>query len=157
MKMNKFIALIAGLVMNAAVVRANTTTYGCHVAANAERGFDEAFTVEISSIQEGGKVLLVLDNQPKELGKIAKINSLHRNAGSTAEQAAFDATLGLIGEEDISGVSADQLGKISSIVKFSIAAGDGVEVAVFRLFNDATQMGGTFFFDGLATACIPGK
>lgn len=127
-------------------------TYQCTVKANPERGFDSAFQVRVAPAAIGGEITLLANGQTRRLGIVSDVGSLSRADANQRE--AFAMILGLIHEEDVSGVAAGDLQKVSMIHFFKADLPDGDEVFVYQLFSGNKQIGGTFSPSAMGTACL---
>jgi hypothetical protein len=132
---------------------ASAQDYVCVAKANPNRGFNSGFEIHVSPAAVGGKMVLSAGGQQKVIGTVSQVATLDKN--SPSQKPAFDLTLGLIAETDVSGVPSSNLNKISAVKIMKVMTADGDEFSTFQLMNGSTQIGGTFMGSGLGTACMP--
>lgn len=144
------LAIFFSILLSAAA-HAQGAEYQCAAKANPQWGFDQGFTILVKPVAVGGKIFLSTGGRQKMIGTISELGELHRNIES--QRPAFDASLGLIGAEDTSGLAENELNKITSIkvIRAQIPGGD--EALVYRLMNGSGQIGGTILISGQGTAC----
>ena len=128
---------------------AHGETYTCHGGPNSNRGFNYDFDVQVDPVAKGGKIIVHANDKNKSAGIIALVTII------TPNEPVFAKTLGQIGEPDVSGVPAAELKNVTSIALYGGDSPDGDAVSILRLFNDSTQIGGTFMAYGMGTACLP--
>jgi|GEM_PF-3594150 len=127
--------------------------YTCFAKANAERGFNFAFEISVEPASVGGRIVLKAGNQQKVLGIVSETGTL--DGSDPSQKPAFDLTLGLIGEEDVSGVSTADLDLVKTLEVFRAEIEGGDEVFVYKLFDESKQIGGTILISGRGTSCLP--
>lgn len=101
----------------------------------------------------GGSIVLKTGNHKKDLGVVSEAGVL--NGSDPAQKPAFEMTLGLIAEEDVSGIASSNLKRVKTIEVYRAEAADGDEVLVYKLFDRRKQIGGTIMISGMGTACLP--
>jgi hypothetical protein len=124
--------------------------YNCFAKANPERGFNSDFNILLQPATIGGQMILKVGVKQMPLGTISEVGVL--NSSDPALKPAFDATLGLISEVDVSAVAEKDLANISSMQIFKAITASGEEMIVYQLFVGVYQIGGTFMGSGLGTA-----
>lgn len=127
--------------------------YSCHAQANPNRGFNMDFDIQVTPAAVGGQIILSTGGKQRPLGALSEVGSIDKS--NVSQKEAFDMTLGLIGESDVSGIQAGDLKNVSSINILKETTADGDEIIIFQLFESSTQIGGTFMASGLGTACRP--
>jgi hypothetical protein len=142
-----------GLLVFALPFAAYAQDYSCHVKANSNRGFSSDFDVEVSPAAVGGQISLIGKSGKKPFGTVAEAVLISR--ALVTEKQAFDLTLGLIAEQDVSGIAPQDLGQVTSIRIFKAPAAGGDETIVYQFLAGNKQIGGTFMTSGLGTSCLP--
>lgn len=133
--------------------QAHAADYLCSAAANPNRGFETAFQVQISPDQNGGDVSIITIAKSK-VGTVSRVVTLSDNDEATHD--AFQLTLNLIAEKDVSGL--DNPSTVSSIqaIEVSLATPGDHELKLFKLFDKTgKQIGGTILADMHGDACVP--
>jgi len=149
----KFKSMTTGILLSCLSSLAYGQDYACVAKANPDRGFNSGFEIQLSPAAIGGQMKILANGKQKILGIISETGSL--SSSNSAQKPAFDMTLGLIAEADLSGIQEADLRKVSSINRFKVPAPDGDEILVFQIFAGNHQIGGTFMASGLGTACLP--
>ncbi|MBX9769245.1 MAG: hypothetical protein K2X47_18355 [Bdellovibrionales bacterium] len=122
-------------------------SYKCDAPANPNRGFKTAFSVEVKGERPGAEIIVTAANGKKQVvGKVTSLSTVFKKQG-----APFQNIIGLISEEDISGVK--QIDEVDRIETVNSRSGEQ-EVLVIRLFVNKTQIGGTFLINMMGTACL---
>lgn len=152
--MTKNILVISALLISlASAANAQSEKYECQAKANPERGLDFDFTISASPAKVGGNIVMTADFGQKIIGVISEVGTL--NKATAKEAPAFEATLGYIGEEDVSGIAEKNLSQVTAIEIIKTQTADGDEASIFKLFAGDKQIGGTILISGMATACLP--
>jgi hypothetical protein len=128
------------------------TDYTCFAKANPERGFSTDFEVTLKPAAVGGDFVLKINGNEIPMEKISQATRVESSDPSMKD--AFDYMLGLMSEEDVSGVNAKDIAKITALEIFSATAANGDELMVYQYFIGSKQVGGTFFAAFHGTACI---
>lgn len=149
MKAFETLAVIAAVFSASA---ASAETYTCSAKANPNRGFESAFQISLDSTAVGGKMVLIANGAKRLIGTISEAAAI--DGTDPAQKQAFDATLGMIAEEDVSGVAEKDLSLVDKLVVYRAEIAGGDEALVYRLFASGKQLGGTFFVSGMGTSCL---
>jgi hypothetical protein len=144
--------IYASLVLFASVT-AQAAPYTCFAKANAENGFPQDFSVQLDSFNVGGSMTLTTNGQTVTLGTISQGAVLTPDDPTMGP--AFQASLGLIAAPEVSGVAQKDLESITRLALYKTVTPSGKEILVYQLFAGDQQIGGTFYLDGIATACLP--
>ncbi len=128
--------------------------YVCHVDANPDRGLPVSVDIKITPDDKGGMTLAVSEKGEQPLGFVEKKERLEK--WNPDHKGAFELTLGMMHEQDVSGLSAERLEKVDSITAYTIDH-PTAEVKLFRFFEGKKQTGGTLLMNGLGTRCLPKK
>jgi hypothetical protein len=147
--MKTTIAFLAILLSSSAYAN----TYECFAKANTARGFDFDFSISVEPAAVGGQILFKIDEHPIVLGTVSEVGSIR--GADPAQKAAFDATLGLIWEEDVSGIAEPDLNRVNLIEIFRAQLKGDDEALVYKLMDGDKQIGGTVLISGNGTACLP--
>jgi hypothetical protein len=126
--------------------------YSCFAKANPERGFSTDFEVTLKPAAVGGELILKINGNEIPMAKISDARRIESSDASMAD--AFNLTLGLLGEEDVSGLTATEIAKVTALGIFYATAANGDELMVYQYFIGNTPAGGTFFAASHGTACI---
>jgi hypothetical protein len=132
---------------------AHAENYECFAKANANRGFKSDLRIAIAPAGIGGKIIAKTKAQDKELGIVSQVDSLDRS--KPADKTAFEATLGYLNEEDVSGIAPKDLNRVSIIEVLRAQTTNDDEVMVYKLFAGEKQIGGSILISGMGTACLP--
>lgn len=133
---------------------AEAADYLCHVPANPERGLPVSVDIKVTPDGEKGMTLALSDKGEQPLGYVEKIERLEKS--NPQHKGAFDLTLGMFHEQDVSGLSPDQVDKVDSILAYAIDH-PTAEVKLFRFFEGKKQLGGSLLMNGQGTRCLPNK
>lgn len=126
--------------------------YTCKGAANPNRGFTDDFQVSLAKIEVGSSVILTAQGKDRNLGPVADLLSV--NSTDPKDRAGFEATLGFLNEQDVSGIAPADLKTVTRIDAYRVALPNEDEAIVYRLFAGDTQIGGTFMYSGWGSACL---
>lgn len=151
--MNKTIYVSLIILISAFSRASYAQGYECFAKANPNRGFNFDFTIRLNSTSIGSVIFLEANGVQAEINKISQTSILSR--ANATQKDAFDLTLGYIAEEDVSGVSQNNLDQITSIEIFMGENVGDEETIVYKLFSGSQQIGGTISISGLGTACVP--
>lgn len=132
------------------------TGYECDVPANPERGLPISVTIKLKGPDaEGAMAVTSANGQERALGFVSKIETLEKN--KPEHEGAFQLTLGMFHEQDVSGLAPADVNKVSSIRAYEIDH-PTTEVKLFRFFGAKNQqLGGSILLGGMGTRCLPKK
>jgi hypothetical protein len=154
MKMNRInLGICLILVSWYSIATAKTNTYTCVAKANPDRGINVGFEISVVPADIGGKIIIKIGSGQKVIGIVSEVGSLSRVNDQQTE--AFAATLGYIGEEDVSGIPESNLDQVKTIEVFIAKTKDNDETLVYKLFSADKQIGGSIVVSGVGTACLP--
>lgn len=132
---------------------AQSDEYRCYAKANPARGFHFDIDILMSSPSKGGVIRMAFNRNRLLLASISDTATYYRF--DMAHRAIFQFLLEQIKDEDVSGVNQQSLAAVNTIEILKSRNPYGEEIAVFRLFADKQQVGGTVMISGRATACLP--
>jgi hypothetical protein len=129
--------------------------YECDVPANPGRGLPVAVTIQLQGgAADGAMAVAVSEKGEQALGIVSKVTNLY--PGDSALKGAFDLTIGLVHERDVSGIAPADIAAVNYITVYEIDH-PTAEVKLFRLFEGKKQLGGTLLMNGQGTRCLPKK
>lgn len=123
-------------------------SYECFAKANPNRGFSADFSIQVVSDEAGGEVYIEASAKSTRLGTVVQSMTVGKS------EDFFAHILGLIWEEDVSGVQQEKMSEVDSVRIIEVQPTSEENIFIYQLLAGSKQIGGTFFLGGRATACV---